>query len=157
MHNGSELRVYAVLPLTEFRRLKANEEEIPQPPVEEECEEQGNDEIPQALEMVVLYCPKRSRRNAILLLHYIASMNGLITYDPNTGAIAVKGQVIKHSNLSEIFRILFTNRPGVTEYIPRDTIGMNEFLSALSASAMPSNLIIDKYWINYFSKCRNEQ
>ena len=78
------------------------------------------------------------------------------TYNPDSGEFSISGQVIKHSNLSEIFRILLTNRPGNTgESIVRDTVGMNQYLRALSSTAMPSNIIADKYWCNYFTKCRN--
>ena len=85
------------------------------------------------------------------MLHYIASLDGGITYDPDSGEVSINKHVIKYSNMSEIFRILFTHRPG--DFAKRHSIGMKEFLSALRASAMPPNIIADKYWSNYFASC----
>ena len=174
LRNGSGLREYAVVPLAEYRRMKASngeqlnavesEQDKQQQMPANEQEEDDNEsfevetcDIPVPLQMVILYCPARTRKSALLLLQYIAVLNGNITYDPSSGEIAINTYVVRHSNLSEIFRILFTNRPGnVDEHMVREAIGLKEFLFVLSSTAMPSNLIVDKYWSNYFTKCRKE-
>ena len=161
------VRPFAVVTLSEFNRLKNNEniQQQSQEQNEEEEEQQKQDipmasmetsieQLPVELQMVLLYCPLRSRKLAMLMLHYIASILPKITYNGISGEICIDSERIENSNLSEMFRILFTPRSCEDKAPMRDTIGLKQFLFSLSRSGLPANLIQDQKWAKYFLKCR---
>lgn len=152
---NEQVRVMAVIPYQEYLNMQNDNAEQPaKTDIEPEEEEEGEDEIPASLEMVLLCCPMRARRLATLTLQYLASLNGQFKYDAANGAIIVDGEEVHGSNLSEILRLLLTNRPGavgdLTTEKPREAVGLKEFLSILSKTAAPASLISDKYWKQFF-------
>lgn len=166
-------KVMAVIPLSEYRQLKANEStkhKLDNDDDEEEDEGQFSEhhnllgdgiaknhhqhDLPSALELVVHCVPARARRSAILLLHYLARLNGRFKYDADTGEISINNETIPQSNLSEILRILLTRKPVSGKQ--RETVGMRPFLSILATTALPSNLIVDDHWKLYLLRIRSK-
>lgn len=159
----AEVRAMAVIPLEEYRKLSAqNQDKIPETddPMVGAGEHDHDDisgvhseEIPKSLELVIQCAPSRMQNRALMLLKHMASLNGKIKYDMDTGELLIDDQHIPGSNLSDIMRILLTHRPNSKE--PRESIGIRAFLNVIASSAMPSSLIHDEHWNKFLRDARS--
>jgi hypothetical protein len=155
----------AVIPLEEYKKLISNKS---QPNDQDDDDDDEIDDlinstgageisedqaIPAALDLVISCAPCRMQNRAMMLLRHMASLNGRLKYDMDTGEILIDDQPVPGSNLSDIIRILLTNRPNSSE--PRESIGIRPFLKTLSKSPMPKNLIVDGHWADYFHRHRS--
>lgn len=146
------IRTMAVIPLEEYKQL-INSEDDPDEPMFHGGGGGGDDDIPASLNLILECAPSRAQRQALLLLKYMAQLNGRLQLDEDSGELVIDDKHKRGSNLCDIIRILLTNRPGSGK--ARRANGIKSFLQVLSESALPANIIKDDYWRKYFTQLRN--
>lgn len=163
------VRIMAVIPLEEYKQLterKSDENPMNDSMVNEDEESTtvnqepssgvdiNKEDIPSSLRLILECAPSRTRRQALLILRYMARMSGRLKYDEDSGELVIDQKHKRGSNLCDIIRILLSNRPGYGR--PRKSTGMKSFLRVLAESPIPANLIRDDHWRKYMIELRSQ-
>lgn len=161
------IRTMAVIPLEEYKQLISdnppttdqdiNDDDTTMDEDDNHSNMTGagatNNDIPSSLLLILECAPSRTQRQALMILKYMAQLNGRIKYDEDSGEVIIDGKAKRGSNLCEIIRILLSNRPSISQ--PRSAAGIKSFLKILAESALPANLIKDVHWRKYLKELRS--
>jgi hypothetical protein len=172
---ATETRIMAVIPYDQYKKLitpppnKQKSPDVGGGAVHDDDDDDNQDQptvsgdkavadanLPSPLELVVHCVPRRQQQNALLTLQYIASLNGAILYDPDSGEILINRERVPGSNLAEILRaFLSPRRPGNSQH--KESLGIRPFLDALCRSAIPPSISSEPYWQQYMRNQRQQQ
>ena len=139
-----------VLDVNEYERL-INEKKEEEPADQQEDVVESNEAIPDKLLLLIESLPVRIRSKAMLILKYLAS-SGRFLYNVDTGWIYID-KWLPSSNLADILMELLC--PKIGQEQSENFTGITELLNILIDSAMPANIIINKYYREIVRKERN--
>ena len=154
---SQSVRAFALIPIQEYKALKGNKSEsqdIAQPNVSQEEEDVANeeepepeeDEHPDAINVVLLCLPRKSRKSAVKILQNLAQEP--FHYDAVLGNCVINGTRIPQSSLSDILvEILAGNSDS-----PRELTGIRAILELISRSRESVQLIQNIHWKSYCAK-----